>query len=104
MARTADYPQITVDGEEQRTLFSNRYGYVAPYGGSWWWVGDLRSHLTWSLDFWGKQAALIGKAHGLSAAAGLDAAAARSALAGLFAQTYVALDLAHQNLTLPMPR
>jgi NodT family efflux transporter outer membrane factor (OMF) lipoprotein len=97
-ARAADYPQITLDGEEQRTLLSNAYGYVAPYGGSWQWVGDLRTHLTWSLDFWGRQAALIDRARGLSAAAGLDAAAARQALAGLFAQTYVALGLAFENL------
>jgi NodT family efflux transporter outer membrane factor (OMF) lipoprotein len=97
-ARAADYPQITLAGEEQRTLFSNSYGYVAPYAGQWWWAGDLRTHLNWSLDFWGRQAALIDRARGLAQAAGLDAAAARQALAGLFAQTYVALDLAYQNL------
>lgn len=97
-ARADSYPRVTIDGEEQRTLLSNAYGYVAPYGGSWWWVGDLRAHASWSLDFWGRQAALIARARGLSIAADLDAAAARNALAGLFVQTYIGLDLAYQNL------
>ncbi len=92
------YPQVSVDAQEQRELLSNRYGLLPPYGGSWRWVGDAQAHLSWSLDFWGKQAALIDKARSTAEATSLDAAAARLALAGMFAQTYIALSLAYENL------
>ena len=97
-ARALSYPQVTLDAQEQRELISNRYGYLPPYGGSWRWVGDAQAHLSWSLDFWGKQAALIDKARSTAQASALDAAAARLALAGMFAQSYIALSLAWQNL------
>lgn len=96
--RAASYPQVTLDGQDVRELVSNAYGYLPPYGGSWRWVGDVQAHMTWSLDFWGKQQALIDRARGLSAAAALDAAAARLALGGSFAHTYINLSLAWQNL------
>ena len=97
-ARALTYPQITLDAQEQRELLSNRYGLLPPLGGSWQWVGDAQAHLSWSLDFWGKQAALIDKARSTAEASALDAAAARLALAGMFAQSYIALSLAWQNL------
>ena len=96
--RAASYPQVTLDAQEERERLSNAYGYVSTYGGSWRWVGDAQAHLSWSLDFWGKQQALIDRARGLSVAAALDAAAARLALGGVFAQTYINLSLAWQNL------
>jgi len=61
-------------------------------------VGDAQAHFRWSLDFWGKQAALIDRAKSASAAAALDASAARLALAGMFAQAYVELFLAYENI------
>jgi NodT family efflux transporter outer membrane factor (OMF) lipoprotein len=96
--RAASYPQVTLDAQDERELLSNAFGYTRPYGGSWRWVGDAQAHMSWSLDFWGKQQALIDKARGLSVAAALDAAAARLALGGVFAQTYINLSLAWQNL------
>jgi NodT family efflux transporter outer membrane factor (OMF) lipoprotein len=68
------------------------------YGGTWQWVGDVEARLRWSLDFWGKQAALIERARNIQQSAALDASAARLALAGQFAQSYVALALAWQNI------
>jgi len=97
-ARAESYPQVTIDGQEQRQLLSNAYGYLPPYGGSWRWVGGAQANVSWALDFWGKQAALIARAHGTAQAAALDARAARLALAGQFVQTYVSLGLAWQNL------
>ncbi len=79
-------------------MLSNRYVLPRPYGGSWQWVGDVQARMNWSLDFWGRQAALIEKARGTARAAALDAAAARQALAGTFAQTYINLLLAYQNI------
>ena len=98
VARALDYPNINIDGSEQRELLSNDYLYPRPFGGSWQWVGDVEARFRWSLDFWGKQAALIDRARSASAAAALDAGAARLALAGLFAQSYVELLLAYQNI------
>jgi outer membrane protein TolC len=89
VARALDYPNINIDGSEQRELLSNDYLYPRPFGGSWQLVGDVQARFRWSLDFWGKQAALIDRARSASAAAALDAGAARLALAGLFAQSYV---------------
>jgi NodT family efflux transporter outer membrane factor (OMF) lipoprotein len=97
-ARALDYPNINIDGSETRQLLSNDYLYPSPFGGSWQWVGDAQARFRWSLDFWGKQAALIERARSASEAAALDAAAARLALAGMFAQSYVELLLAYQNI------
>ena len=98
VARTAQYPNINIDGSETRQLLSNDYLYPRPFGGSWQWVGDAEARFRWSLDFWGKQAALIDRASSASVAAALDADAAKLALAGMFAQSYVELLLAWQNL------
>ncbi|MBA2588072.1 MAG: efflux transporter outer membrane subunit [Alphaproteobacteria bacterium] len=92
-----DLPQVTLDGSEQRTLFSDRYIIPPPYGGSYRWFGSLTANLNWNLDFWGKQAALIAQARGNADAAALDAQAARLALSGAIAQAYVNLLLDYQN-------
>lgn len=96
--RAQDYPNINIDSTETRELVSNDYLYPKPYGGSWQWVGDTEARFRWSLDFWGKQAALIDRARSASEAAALDASAARLALAGMFSQSYVELLLAWQNI------
>lgn len=92
-----DLPQVTLDAQEQRELFSQDFIYPPPYGGSWRWMGSALANLTWTLDFWGKQAALIEKARDKARAAALDADAARLALSGAFAQVYIDLLLAYQE-------
>jgi len=91
-----DLPQVTLDGSEQRTLFSKDYIIPPPYGGTWRWFGSLTTNLSWNLDFWGKQAALIAQARDKSLAAALDADGARLALSGAFAQAYINLLLNYQ--------
>ena len=98
VARAQSYPNINLDATEQRELLSNDYLLPKPFGGSWQWVGDVQTRFRWSLDFWGKQAALIARARSTSDAVALDAAAARLALAGQFAQSYIDLLLAWQNI------
>ena len=98
VARAQSYPNINLDGTEQRQLLSNDYLLPRPFGGSWQWVGDVQARFRWSLDFWGKQAALIERARSSSEAVALDAAAARLALAGQFTQSYIDLLLAWQNI------
>lgn len=86
--RAEDRPQVTLDGSEQRILFSKDYIIPPPFGGSYRWYGSLTADMSWDLDFWGKQADLIEKARNTANAAALDAAAAHLALSGAFAQAY----------------
>ncbi len=95
--RAEDLPQVTLDGQEQRVLFSKDYIIPPPYGGSYRWYGQVLGNISWNLDFWGKQAALIDKARGTAAAAALDVEAAHLALSGAFAQAYISLLLNYQN-------
>ena len=91
-----DLPQVTLDGNEQRILFSKDYIIPPPYGGSYRWYGSLTANLSWNLDFWGKQAALIAQARNTAEAAALDAEAAHLVLSGAFAQVYINLLLDYQ--------
>jgi NodT family efflux transporter outer membrane factor (OMF) lipoprotein len=95
--RAQDRPQVTLDGSEQRILFSKDYIIPPPYGGSYRWYGSLTADMSWDLDFWGKQADLIAKARDTAVADALDAEAAHLALSGAFAQAYVDLLLNYQN-------
>jgi len=97
-ARSRQYPTINIDGTDTLQLVSKEFVYPQRFGGTWQWVGDVEARLRWSLDFWGKQAALIARARSAGQAAALDARAARLALAGIFAQSYVQLLLAYQNI------
>jgi len=97
-AESLKYPNVNIDGTDTLQLVSKQFVYPQRYGGTWQWVGDVEARLRWSLDFWGRQSALIERAHHVSQAASLDAGAARLALTGQFAQSYVALLLAWQNI------
>lgn len=95
--RSGDFPQISLDAEEQRMRLSGAYIIPPPYGGSHRWTGQVVANLEWNLDFWGRQADLIASArHGVEAVA-LDAAAARLALTGALAQAYIQLALASES-------
>jgi len=94
--RAEDLPQVTLNGSEQRVLFSKDYIIPPPYGGSYRWYGSVTADLSWNLDFWGKQADLIAKARHSADAAALDVEAAHLALSGAFAQAYINLLLNYQ--------
>jgi NodT family efflux transporter outer membrane factor (OMF) lipoprotein len=94
--RAEDLPQVTLNGSEQRVLFSKDYIIPPPYGGSYRWYGSVTADLSWNLDFWGKQADLIAKARNTAEAAALDVEASHLALSGAFAQAYINLLLNYQ--------
>lgn len=96
-ARADDLPQVTLEGQEQRLLFSKDYIIPPPFGGTYQWYGQVAANLSWNLDFWGKQAAIIARARDSAKAASLDASAARLALSGALAQSYINLLLAYQE-------
>jgi NodT family efflux transporter outer membrane factor (OMF) lipoprotein len=94
--RAATYPQLNLDGQDQRTHFSKNYIIPPPYGGTMRWYGQVQANLSWSLDFFGKQAAQVDEARATAHAAELDATAARLALSGAVTQAYIALDRAYR--------
>ncbi len=89
--RAEDGPDITLDGSAQVARLSGRYTIPPPYGGSTRFVGQVQANLSWNLDLFGRQRAAIEGANASADAARLDAEAARLALAGAVAQTYVDL-------------
>lgn len=84
-------PGITLDGDESWQRFSANYYIPPPYGGGKYWIGQVNANLSWNLDFWGRQAALIEQSNSQLSASVLEVAAARLALAGSIAQAYVDL-------------
>jgi len=99
-AEAARRPQITADASEQFQRLSNVYIYPPPYGGTFRWVGQAEANLSWDLDFWHRQADAIRQAGASAQAAQLDYDAARLALAGTVAQTYVELVRAERQITI----
>lgn len=89
-------PAVSLDGTEQRQRLSERDIIPPPYGGQWIWRGDLGVNLSWDLDFWGRQAALVQAAETRSAAAQLDIETAKLVLAGSLARSYLQLDHAYR--------
>ena len=90
-ARAGLLPSIGFAAGETRTRYSATDIIPPPYGGGTFWEGSSGLQLSWDLDFWGRQAALVEQARSASAAASLDAAGARLALAGALAQAYIDL-------------
>ena len=98
-------PGVTLDGKEQRSRLPEQYLIPPPFGGGTYWSGQLLANLSWDLDIWGRQAALIDQARAGAKAAQLDAAAARLATTVALSQTYLDLnrsialaDIAQQSL------
>ena len=93
--RAQTYPQVTFDGQDERTRFSKNYIIPPPYGGKTFWYGTIQANLSWSLDLFGKQAAQIDQARATAHAAELDATAAQLLLAGSVTQAYIGLSRAY---------
>lgn len=91
-------PQVGIDAAEDRERLSGSYIIPRPYAGTDRWVGSTQASLSWTLDFAGKQRALISQARKSAHAAALDVAAARVALTGALAETYVGLTRAEQQM------
>jgi outer membrane protein TolC len=92
-SRAVTYPQVSVDGQEQRQRFSESYIIPPPYGGSTKWIGTVQAKLDWSLDFWGKQAAMVAMARSSAEAIQLDVNAA-AGTGGAVTQAYIDLSRA----------
>jgi NodT family efflux transporter outer membrane factor (OMF) lipoprotein len=88
-ARAGALPHLSIDAQEQIQRFSEHYIIPPPFGGSTEWIGQAQANLSWNLDLFGRQAALIAQARSSAEAAALDDAAARLMIATAVAQSYV---------------
>lgn len=91
-------PQVGIGADEDRVHLSGAFIIPPPYAGTDRWVGVTETSLSWTLDFAGKQRALISQARNLAVASSLDVAAARVALTGAVAETYVGLTRAELQM------
>jgi NodT family efflux transporter outer membrane factor (OMF) lipoprotein len=93
--RSVTYPQVTGDAQAMRERLSKNYVIPPPYAATWRWLGSAAANLSWSLDLFGKEQAQVDRARASANAAGLDATAARLALTGAVATTYIQLAQAY---------
>jgi NodT family efflux transporter outer membrane factor (OMF) lipoprotein len=84
-------PSVSYDAKDTRQRFSSNDIIPPPFNGGIYWEGQEGVNLSWDIDFFGRQQALLRQARSQTAAAGLDIASARLALAGAVAQSYVDL-------------
>jgi len=88
-------PNTLISGEATRQRYPENYIYPPPLAGNTFWSGDLSLRLSWDLDLWGRQRALIESVRATTDATRLDAAAARLAITASLAQAYLDLDRAY---------
>jgi NodT family efflux transporter outer membrane factor (OMF) lipoprotein len=88
-------PNTVISGEATRQRYPENYIYPPPLAGNTYWSGDLSLRLSWDLDLWGRQRALIDSVRATTDATKLDAAAARLAITASLAQAYLDLDRAY---------
>ena len=98
VAQAGSRPGVTFDAQEQRLRFPEKSYFPPPFGGHTYWQGQIAANLSWDLDFFGRQAALIEQSRQTRNAAVLDAESARLAVAGVLAQSYLQLDRAYRLL------
>jgi len=93
--RADSLPSISYDATEIRKRFSAHDPIPPIAAGTQKWQGSEGLNLSWDLDFWGRQAALVQQANTQSEAVALDLAAARLSIAGAVVRSYLELDRAY---------
>ena len=91
VARAAEGPQLTGEGDVTRQRITGNGIYPPPLAGSILNFGTLQLNGSWELDFFGRNRAALDAALGSQRAAEADAAAARVLLAVNVARDYVQL-------------
>ncbi len=90
-ANAAAGPGYSINADETWQRFSENFYIPPPYAGSHQWLGQATANLGWTLDFWGRQQALINEATSGLLASRLEVQAARLALTGALTQAYLDL-------------
>jgi len=84
-------PQVTADGQSTYQRFPEKFIYPPPYAGAAWPITQVQANLTYNLDLFGRQKAMVAGARANAQAARLDTAAARLVISTSIAQAYVGL-------------
>lgn len=79
---------MSADGSLTRERFTRNGIIPPPYGGKYFYDGELQLNYSWDLDFWGRNRASIKAALGQVAAGQAEQAASAATLAGAVASTY----------------
>ncbi len=87
--------QVVGAGEVTRERLSAASFYPPPYAGASIWNGDIAAQLSWNLDFWGRQRALVAAAGAAVRVRELNAKAAAVAVTSSLGMAYVDLDRDH---------
>ena len=88
---SATMPQVGVELDDTRQLFTANTIYPPPFGGSIYEMGTLQLDIGWELDFFGKNSAALAAAVGQTRAVQADLQAARGLLAFNVAHSYYQL-------------
>lgn len=98
--RADDGSNLTFDADGSVQRLSGTYIIPPPYGGTVRFLGDVQANLAWNLDLFVRQKAAIAGARASTAAAALDAAAARLMLEGAVVSTYLEVVRAERQAAL----
>jgi NodT family efflux transporter outer membrane factor (OMF) lipoprotein len=86
-------PSVALDAQVTRQRYPENDLYPPPYAGNYYNSGRVALDLSYDIDFWGRNRALLASARSGVEAAQADRAAARLALAVAVVRAYVQLDL-----------
>lgn len=86
-------PSVALDAQVTRQRYPENDLYPPPYAGNYYNSGRVALDLSYDIDFWGRNRALLASARSGVEAAEADRAAARLALAVAVVRAYVQLDL-----------
>ncbi|HVH83326.1 MAG TPA: efflux transporter outer membrane subunit, partial [Steroidobacteraceae bacterium] len=86
-------PNVALDAEVTRQRYPENGLYPPPFAGHYYSDGRVAFDLSYDIDFWGRNRALLAAARSGVDAAEADRAAARLALAVAVVRAYVQLDL-----------
>ncbi|HEY2275984.1 MAG TPA: efflux transporter outer membrane subunit [Steroidobacteraceae bacterium] len=86
-------PGVALDAQATRQRYPENGIYPPPYAGNYYTDGRVAFDLSYDIDFWGRNRALLASARSGVDAAAADRAAARLALAVAVVRAYVQLDL-----------
>ncbi len=86
-------PNVALDAQATRQRYPENGLYPPPYAGNYYNDGRVAFDLSYDIDFWGRNRALLASARSAVDSAEADRAAARLALAVAVVRAYVQLDL-----------
>lgn len=91
VSRTAEGPHASLGADATRQRYSAHGLVPAPIAGHTWNSANLQANMTWSPDFFDRNATELAAALGQAKAAQADSAAAAQALAAQVGRSYIAL-------------